>query len=148
MELRTPKKGEIYKHFKGNLYEVLAIAKHTETEEMMVVYQEVNGEAIYVRPLEMFVSKVDKEKYPEVLQTYRFELQDEKSKLSIMDFLDLTTATEKIQYLETMKDSMTEEFIGIAAQSLEFVENDGSLDDRYRALLQYLRTVERYEKRR
>jgi hypothetical protein len=148
MEFRIPKKGEIYKHFKGNLYEVLTIAKHTETMEDMVVYREVDGEKTYVRPLEMFVSKVDKEKYPDVLQMYRFELQDEKSKLSIMDFLDLSTATEKIQYLETMKDSITEEFIGIAAQSLDFVENDGSLEDRYRALLQYLRTVERYEKRR
>ena len=148
MEFRIPKKGEIYKHFKGNLYEVIAIAKHTETMEDMVVYMEVDGEKTYARPLEMFVSKVDKEKYPEVLQVYRFELQDQKSKLSIMDFLDLSTATEKIQYLETMKDSLTEEFIGIAAQSLEFVENDGSLDERYRALLQYLRTVERYEKRR
>ena len=148
MEFRIPKKGEIYKHFKGNLYEVIAIAKHTETMEDMVVYMEVDGEKTYARPLEMFVSKVDKEKYPEVLQVYRFELQDQKSKLSIMDFLDLSTATEKIQYLEIMKDSLTEEFIGIAAQSLEFVENDGSLDERYRALLQYLRTVERYEKRR
>lgn len=148
MEFRTPKKGEIYKHFKGNLYEVLAIAKHSETMEDMVVYQEADGEAVYVRPLEMFVSKVDKEKYPEVLQTYRFELQDKNSKLSIMDFLDLSTATEKIQYLETMKDSITEEFIGIVAQSLDFVENDDSLEERYRALLQYLRTVERYEKRR
>ena len=148
MEFRIPKKGEIYKHFKGNLYEVLTIAKHTETMEDMVVYREVDGEKTYVRPLEMFVSKVDKEKYPDVLQMYRFELQDEKSKLSIMDFLDLSTATEKIQYLETMKDSMTEEFVGIAAQSLDFVVNDGTLDERYRALLQYLRTVERYEKRR
>ncbi len=148
MEVRTPKKGEIYKHFKGNLYEVITIAKHTETMEDMVVYSEVDGEKTYARPLEMFVSKVDKEKYPEVLQIYRFELQDQKSKLSIMDFLDLTTATEKIQYLEAMRDSMTEEFVGIAAQSMDFVENDGSLDERYRALLQYLRTVERYEKRR
>ena len=148
MEYRTPKKGEIYRHFKGNLYEVLAIATHTETEELMVVYQEVNGEKTYARPLEMFVSKVDKEKYPEVLQTYRFELQDEKSNLSIMDFLELSTATEKIQYLEIMKDSITEEFIGIVAQSMDFVENDGSLEERYRALIQYLRTVERYEIRR
>ena len=148
MEFRIPKKGEIYKHFKDNLYEVITIAKHTETEEMMVVYQEVNGEKTYARPLEMFVSKVDKEKYPDVLQTYRFELQDEKSQLSIMDFLDLSTVTEKIQYLEAMKDSMTEEFVGIVAQSMDFVENDGSLDERYRALLQYLRTVEKYEKRR
>ena len=136
-----PKKGEIYKHFKGNLYEVMAIAKYTETMEDMVVYREVNGEMTYVRPLEMFVSKVDKEKYPEVLQVYRFELQDEKANLSI-------TTTEKIQYLESMRDCMTEEFVGIVAQSMDFVENDGSLDERYRALLQYLRTVEKYEKRR
>lgn len=148
MEFRMPKKGEIYKHFKGNLYEVIAIGKHTESMESMVVYQELDGENVYVRPLEMFVSKVDKEKYPEILQTYRFELQDNTSTLSIMDFLDLSTTTEKIQYLETMKDSMTEEFLGIVSQSLDFVENDGSLEERYRALLQYLRTVEKYEKRR
>ena len=149
MELRTPKKGEIYKHFKGNLYEVLAIAKHTETMEDMVVYMEVDGEKSYARPLEMFISKVDKEKYPNVTQEFRFELLKKPEDNSlIMNFLDLSTATEKIQYLETMKDSMTEEFIGIVAQSLDFVENDGSLDERYRALLQYLRTVERYEKRR
>ena len=149
MELRTPKKGEIYKHFKGNLYEVLAIAKHTETMEDMVVNMEVDGEKSYARPLEMFISKVDKEKYPNVTQEFRFELLKKPEDNSlIMNFLDLSTATEKIQYLETMKDSMTEEFIGIVAQSLDFVENDGSLDERCRALLQYLRTVERYEKRR
>lgn len=148
MEYNKPKKGEIYKHFKGNLYEILTIAKHTETMEEMVVYKEVEGEATYARPLEMFVSKVDKEKYPEILQTYRFELQDGKSKLSIMDFLDLSSTTEKIQYLESMKENLTEEFIGLVAQCLDFVENDGSLDERYHALVKYLRTVERYEIRR
>lgn len=148
MEYRIPKKGDVYKHFKGNIYEVLAIAKHTETMEDMVVYQEYDGENVYVRPLEMFMSKVDKEKYPEVNQEFRFQLQEEIERLSIMDFLDLSTATERIQYLESIKDSVTEEFISVAALSFDFVENEGTLDERYRELLQYLKTIEKYEKRR
>lgn len=48
--------GGTYKHFKGNLYKVLAIAKHSETEEDMVVYQKLYGnEDIWVRPYDMFV---------------------------------------------------------------------------------------------
>lgn len=145
---QMPKKGEIYRHFKGNLYEVLAIAKHTETLEDMVVYGEVDGEKIYVRPLDMFMSPVDTEKYPEAVQTFRFERLEKKDQLSIMDFLELSTTTEKIKYLETMREFVTEEFITLVAQSLDFVENAGSLNERYRSLLQYLRMMQRYEIRR
>lgn len=148
MEYKMPKIGEVYRHFKGNMYEVVAIAMHTETAETMVVYKEVEGEKTYVRPLDMFVSRVDREKYPDVMQTYRFELQDTSKTLSILEFLDLNTATEKIQYLETVKDDVTEEFIGIVAQSLDFVENAGTLEERLRAVMQYLRTIEKYEIRR
>ena len=67
----------IYKHFKGDYYIVLDIAEHTETGEKLVIYRALYGEGkLYARPYNMFISKVDREKYPDVEQEYRFQLQD------------------------------------------------------------------------
>ena len=70
----------VYKHFKGDYYLVVDIANHSETKEPYVVYRQLyNDGKLWIRPLDMFTSEVDHEKYPNVKQKYRFELQEIES---------------------------------------------------------------------
>lgn len=63
----------LYRHFKGNLYKVMGLAKMTEEEAHSVIYVSLVDGAMYARPLEMFLEEVDHEKYPDITQKYRFE---------------------------------------------------------------------------
>lgn len=64
--------GGIYRHFKGTLHKVICLARHSETQELLVIY--THGDDFWARPIEMFTSLVDKAKYPDIKQKYRFEL--------------------------------------------------------------------------
>ena len=97
MERDVFKSGDIVKHFKREtlteeelkdnpnkyLYEIIGTSRHTETKEELMIYKPlyetecVNGVNFAARPLNMFMSEVDHEKYPNIKQKYRFELKKE-----------------------------------------------------------------------
>lgn len=76
-KVRAFNPGDIIRHFKGNLYRIITIAHNTETKEKEVIYESLYGlRGVWARPFDMFVSKVDREKYPNSAQEYRFEIVD------------------------------------------------------------------------
>ena len=69
--------GRVYRHFKGDYYLVEAVARDSETEQPVVIYRKLYGDGgLWVRPTAMFLEPVDKKKYPDATQKYRFELQE------------------------------------------------------------------------
>ena len=101
---QTPVAGQIYKHFKGNLYKVLAVAVHTESEEKLVVYQSVeNPDRVFARPLEMFMSDIDRFRYPLIRAKYRFTLVSEPEE---------ETNGEETKEEETKEETLNEDTRG------------------------------------
>lgn len=66
----------IYRHFKGDCYLVEDVARKSENGEEYVVYRKLYGDgSLWIRPKKMFLSPVDRQKYPDATQKWRFELQ-------------------------------------------------------------------------
>mgnify|MGYP002574083907 CR=1 FL=1 len=112
----NPKAGEKYLHFKKKPYQIVAVGKHSETDEKMVVYQALYGDfGIYIRPFDMFISEVDHEKYPEVTQKYRFQYMEDLE-VGLPEILTYETETSKAEH-KTLSD-------GVYAGKLENVSSD------------------------
>ena len=166
---RTPRPGEFYRHFKDKMYQVVAVAIHSETREEMVVYQALYGTFdVYVRPLSMFISEVDHEKYPDVHQKYRFErvdLKDSDSKAqpeaeqkeegkkeelhgpnkNLLAFLDAETYHEKLEVLRTYKDKFTAEELLAICEIMEIGRADSEPEEKYYAVERYLELQIKYD---
>lgn len=74
---RIPKPGEFYRHFQGKLYQIITVAEHVQTGEVLVICQELSGSyPVYAEPVSAFHAAVDRERYPQTHQQYCFELAD------------------------------------------------------------------------
>ena len=167
----SPKPQEIYKHFKGNLYQITAVAEHTETGEQLVVYQALYGDfKTYARPLSMFTGRVDKDKYPDAGQEFRFELQGpeagrqkedtdtetteteqickaEEPDLDplVLEFLDADGYEQRLNILAGLHHRITDEMITTMAIACDVEIDDGDLEKRFEELRNCLLMRERYE---
>lgn len=155
----NPKPFELYRHFKGNLYQILTLAKDSETLEDVVVYQALYGDyAVYVRTLAMFMSEVDKEKFPDVAEVYRFEKEggqgmvakgkkEEKSVISehkiqseeIVSKLQNEDRNKNI-ISENRQQAMENEEPGIDPVVLEFLDAE-TYEEKLRILVQFRETI-------
>ena len=127
---KIPKPGQIYRHFKNNLYQIITVATHSETGEKMVVYQALYGNfKTYARPLSMFISEVDLVKYPNVRQKYRFEqviIKEEDDKESLEHSTLVKNEEVKMNTISNLK---------LSEQEIDEVHEEGSINP---VLLEFL----------
>lgn len=172
---RIPRPGEFYRHFKDKLYQVIAIAEHTETREQMVVYQALYGNyGVYVRPLSMFISQVDHEKYPDVKQKYRFERVDVRTEENdslglkqfkesgsvendrendkerelnplILPFVESDSYEQKLEILAAMRGKVGQEELDILYVALDLPQRTGDIEGQLNSIEKYLLMQQKFD---
>ena len=131
---RIPKSGELYRHFKNKLYQIVTVATHSETGEKLVIYQALYGDyQIYARPLEMFVSEVDHVKYPAVTQKYRFERLGQPMQEGVQERVQESAKEETQGYVqERAQERVTDSEVN--PKLLAFLDAD-DMEEKYHVLV-------------
>lgn len=166
--------GDIYKHFKNKLYQIVTVAIHSETGERYVVYQALYDDfQTYIRPYDMFVSEVDRVKYPEVTQKYRFEKVEKTDKTCeayqtvtidsyigektqtnemengvnpiLLEFFDKKSLADKIEYLTSVRAGIDNRLINDISASMDLTIDEGDVSIRFASLISCLQTMARFE---
>ena len=154
MSKDRPRPGERYRHFKGNLYQIVTIAKHSETGEELVIYQALYGSyEVYARPLAMFLEESERMiTEPATEMTGQIATkpepaaaneEEEQAAPELMRFLDADTYHDKYKVLQGMENTITDRLINDFAVILDVVIPEGKLSDRFEQLKQCVATMAR-----
>ena len=168
-----PRPGEFYRHFKNRLYQIVAVAYQADDEAPVVVYQALYGDfRVWVRPLEDFLSRIDRKKYPEASQEWRFErtvpegpaqdvtvpegpaqdvsaVEDSRTGTQVLlAFLDAETREEKKAALVSGMDRLTQRELDSIYMALDMPAQEGDVRTQVSGILSWMKTQERYESSR